>query len=95
MPTTVRVRDEDKRALDRLQATITLREGSRVSLDEVLHRLVLLGEARADELLRDEAPKLTKDQKAFLLALPADFGVRTSEETIDEELYGWRKGREA
>lgn len=88
MSTTVRVRREDKAALDRLQAKITLREGERVPLEEVLHRLVELGKRREDEIVGDRGPQLTEEEKQRILDLPTDFGIRTSEATIDEELYG-------
>ncbi|MHB8584861.1 MAG: hypothetical protein ACYDDF_03365 [Thermoplasmatota archaeon] len=83
-----RAQDEDKRFLDELQAKILLRTGRRISLDELLHRLVELAEEHEDEIiLEDQSPRLTEAEiRAFLK--PVDFGVETSEEDIDRILYG-------
>lgn len=93
MSTTVRIRDEDKRRLDRLQAKITLETGEKPSLEEVLHRLVELGDKREAELVfQDSPPNLTEEEKDRALAATHDLGTRTREEDIDEILYGGPEG---
>lgn len=93
MSTTVRIREEDKERLDRLQAKITLETGEKPSLEEVLHRLVELGEAHEAELvIRDEPPQLTEEQKERILSMGSDLGKTTREEDIDETLYGGPEG---
>lgn len=89
MPTTVRVRDEDKAALDALQARYTLATGDRISLEELVGRIVALAEEHEDELvLDDEAPALSPEEIEAFHAGISDWGVETSEEMIDEILYG-------
>lgn len=93
MSTTVRIREEDKQVLDRLQARITLETGERPSLEEVLHRVVELAEEQEDELLSDdEPPRLTEEEKQHVLDTTFDLGYATREEDIDETLYGGREG---
>lgn len=89
MATTVRVRDEDKAVLDALQARYLLATGKRISLDELLHRIVELAEAHEDEIILDDvAPKLTEEEIAAFHGGIGDSGVVTSEEDIDGILYG-------
>lgn len=93
MSTTVRIRDEDKRRLDRLQAKITLETGEKPSLEDLLHRLVELGEAREGELIfQDQPPQLTGEEKEQALSATHDLGIVTREEDIDEILYGGPEG---
>ena len=94
MSTTVRIREDDKQALDRLQAKITLATDERPSLAQVLHRVVALAEAREDELIADdEPPELSKEEKQRVLEATHDFGFTTREEDIDEVLYGGAEDR--
>ncbi len=99
MSTTVRVRDDDKRVLDELQAKIRLRSGERVPLEEVVHRLVKVARDHEDDVVgEDRGPDLTEDEIEEIMGLSWDFGIDTSHETIDDELYrvDWRKdGEEA
>lgn len=93
MSTTVRIRDEDKERLDRLQAKITLETGEKPSLEEVLHRLVELGETHEVELTEgDTGLGLTEDEKAEVLEATYDLGTPTREQDIDEILYGGPEG---
>lgn len=89
MPTTVRLRDEDKAALDALQARYTLATGERISLSDLLGLIVGLAEEHEDEIiLEDRAPELSDEEIAAYLDASTDWGVETSEEMIDEVLYG-------
>lgn len=93
MSTTVRVREEDKEVLDRLQARITLATGQRPSLEEVVHRIVALAEVHEEEILiDDEPPTLSEEDKRRVLDATFDLGYPTREEDIDEELYGGPEG---
>lgn len=57
MAATLKVEEETKENLDRLQATLTLRLGKKLSLQEILSRLVRLGWARQEELeAADQGP---------------------------------------
>lgn len=93
MSTTVRIREEDKQRLDRLQAKITLETGEKPSLEEVLHRLVELAEVHEDELTLDEdGPQLSEERKQEILSMGQPTGNRTREEDIDDVLYGGPEG---
>jgi hypothetical protein len=91
MATTVRLSEAAKERLERLQAKLRLRYGRRFSLQEILERALELGEFREEELLMRlvglhlPLPEAEVDR---LLRLPADWGVETREEDIDELLYG-------
>ncbi|HUR68007.1 MAG TPA: hypothetical protein VM370_02090 [Candidatus Thermoplasmatota archaeon] len=89
MATTVRIQDEDKAILDALQARYLLATGQRISLDDLLHRVVELAQEHEDEIvLDDEAPTLTQKEIKAFLAGASDWGVTTSEDEIDDILYG-------
>ncbi len=93
MSTTVRIRDEDKVKLDRIQAKITLEQGEKPSLEDVLHRLVELGERREGELVRPAGSlDLSEEEKREVLESTFDFGFLTREEDIDKDLYGDLEG---
>lgn len=93
MSTTVRIRDEDKRVLDRLQARITLETGEKLPLEEVLHRVVSVAEAHAPELTIDDTPPdLSEERKEEIASMGVHTGVRTREEDIDDILYGGPEG---
>lgn len=87
MATSVKMREADKARLDRLQAEITARTGRKVSQQDLLARLVALGEREKDRVISEQKPP-TKAQMARLMALPMDMGIRTREEDIDKILYG-------
>lgn len=87
--TTVRIRRADKEALDALQARYRLETGGRISLEDLLGRILELAEGHEDELwLKDEAPKLTPAEIKRFLSGTSDWGVVTREEDIDGILYG-------
>lgn len=91
MATTVRISDETKRKLDRLQAQALLRTGRKLSKEEILERLVLMGLADESWLTRNKArPRYPIPDRAWRKNLKRiqDWGVATREEDIDRILYG-------
>ena len=94
MPTTVRIRDEDKRALDRLQARMTLARG-RVPLEEVLHRaLAVAGRHEAEMAPDDGVARPAAEVRRLLGILEGDLGGRVGYGTIeDEDIYARRETR--
>jgi hypothetical protein len=90
MSTTIRIRGRDKALLDRLQARLLLKTGKRVALDVVLGRMLEVAAQHEDEVIADRPLKLSPADRRRILALPRDFGVETSPDTIDDELYGKR-----
>lgn len=93
MSTTVRIKEEDKDRLDRLQAKITLETGEKPSLEEVLHRLVILGQRSQGDLLHaDEVSQWSEAEKEAVMSATHDLGFQTSWEDIDNVLYGEPEG---
>jgi hypothetical protein len=93
--TTVRIREDAKEALDRLQARMTLEMGERPSLQEVLDRVLEVAEAHEEELvLADEPPNLTEEERERILSTGFSTGRGTREEDIDDVLYGSPEGPE-
>ena len=91
MATSVKMDDDTKSRLERLQAEIRLRTGKRVTQQEVLARLVERAiESKADlvDSFREErVPVPEEDREAFHEGMVSS-GVTTPEEDIDDVLYG-------
>lgn len=89
MPTTVRVQDEDKEYLDRLQARFLLEKGERLALDGVLHRLIEACRAQGIDVLspRAQAP-ISDEHWQRILDARFDLGEPSHEDEIDDLLYG-------
>jgi hypothetical protein len=91
MATSVEMDDDTKSRLERLQAEIRLKTGKRVTQQEVLARLVERAiESKADlvDSFREErVPVPEEDREAFHDGMVSS-GVTTSEEDVDDVLYG-------
>jgi len=92
MSTTVRIGREYKKKLDRLQARLFIKTGKRISLQRLLELAVSLSIESEEELIGSISNdlQLSEDEVKEILASPRDWGVVTSEEEIDRELYGER-----
>lgn len=90
--TSVKMTEADKRRLDALQADVTKRRRAKISQESLLHELVRLGEQNLDKLAPEEW-KMSAAAKRKLLAVPMSTGKMTREETIDEDLDNWERGR--
>ena len=92
MVTSVKLSERDKRVLDALQAEATLKADKKVSQQELLELLLADAERRKEELISkfSKRPKvpLSKKEIRKILSLPKRWGVVTSEEDIDKDLYG-------
>ena len=84
MATSVKMREEDKRRLDRLQGSLTLRSGRKVSQEELLSWLLNMGERNQDQLFADGPAPMTEKEIAAMARLAVRTGIRTREEEIDE-----------
>ncbi|MHB8586289.1 MAG: hypothetical protein ACYDDF_10710 [Thermoplasmatota archaeon] len=82
---TVKIREADKKRLDQLQATLTVESGEKISLEDLIGRLIQMGMIHRRELRRD--PRKPADM-AWLESLIFDTGQVTREEDINRELYG-------
>jgi hypothetical protein len=91
MATSVKMDDETKSQLERLQAEILLETGEKVTQQEILSRLVERAvESRADlidSFRPDRVPVSDAEREAFHEGTVSS-GVETTEEDIDDILYG-------
>jgi predicted transcriptional regulator len=91
MTTSVKMDDETKSRLERLQAEIRLETGSRVTQQEILARLVGRAiESKADlvDSFRDTRVPLEDDARDRFHSGMVASGTTTAEDDIDEILYG-------
>lgn len=91
MATAIRVSDETKELLDRLQARITLDTGEKPTFGELVEVLVMLGFEERDRLERELGaawrPLTDEEVEVWEERFTEDWGVETSEEEIDRILY--------
>jgi len=91
MTTSVKMDDETKSRIERLQAEIRLETGKRATQQEILARLVERATDSKAELIdsfRDErVPVSDTEREAFHEGMVSS-GVSTTEEDIDDVLYG-------
>ena len=91
MATSVKMDDDTKSRIERLQAEIRLETGTRVTQQEILARLVERAiESKADliDSFRDQrVPLADSDRETFHDEMVSS-GVTTTEDDIDDVLYG-------
>ena len=91
MATSVKMDEETKSQLERLQAEIKLQTGTKVTQQEVLERLVeraVDSKAELVDSFRDEFVPLTEEEIEAFHEGMIDSGTETDEEDIDDILYG-------
>ena len=91
MSTSVKVTDRTKSRLEELQAEIRLETGRKVTQQQLLERMVTEPYESDEELIdsfRDEFEPLTDEEIERWLSGTVSSGVETTEEDIDEILYG-------
>jgi len=91
MATAVKVDEEAKSRLEELQAEIRLRTGEKVTQQELLTRLIDDAyESREDviDAFRASPVPLSEAEKEAMQAGRISSGVETSEDDIDDILYG-------
>ena len=91
MTTSVKMDEETKSQLERLQAEIKLKTGTKVTQQEILERLVERAiDSKADlvDSFRDEFVPLTEAEREYFRGGMFDSGTETDEEDIDDILYG-------
>lgn len=92
--TTVKISKDYKERLDRLQASLLLATGKKIPLQELLEMLVQLGvdqETTLQERVTGESNAIKPERSSKILKMPSDWGVETSEKTIDKIIYGDKK----
>lgn len=91
MVTSVKMDDDTKSHLERLQAEIRLKTGKRVTQQEILARLIERAIDSKPELLdsfRQERVPVSESQRERFHEGTASSGTTTMEDDIDEILYG-------
>lgn len=91
MATSVKMDEETKTRLERLQAEIRLRTGRKVTQQEVLERLVDEAFASKDEVVdsfRETKVPVSEEERAAFHQGTYASGHETSEDDIDDILYG-------
>ena len=83
MATSVKMKERDKRRLDRLQGELTLRRKRKMSQQEILAWLLSLGEAEKTRLTEDAEQPMTDREIAAMERLTVSTKTRTREEEID------------
>lgn len=89
--TTLRIDTREKRRFDKLQATLRLMTGRRITHSDLLARLLDQGEASPEALAGRSWRPLTKKEIEYVMGLPMDFGFELGD--VDEVLYGKRRRR--
>lgn len=90
MSATVKIEDAKKEKLDRFLASVLLREGIKITLQEVLGLMVDYALENEEDFVKrlKELPPLEEDPAWKELENPKHWGVRDSSRRIDEFLYG-------
>lgn len=91
MATAVKLDEESKSRLEELQAEIKLRTGTNVTQQELLSRLIDDAYESHDEVIdsfRESMVPLSDEQKEAMRQGRFSSGVETTEEDIDDILYG-------
>ena len=94
MHTSVKISEEDKRKLEKLQALLTLEGEGKASQQSILSAIIDFAYDGREELLRRiSGVKLPLSDKEFdnLLNLTDDWSIETRAEEIDRYLYGSTK----
>lgn len=91
MATSVKMDDSTKSRLERLQAEIRLKTGTRVTQQEILARLVeraIESKAELIDSFREERVPLSEAGRQAFHGGMVSSGVETDEEDVDDVLYG-------
>lgn len=91
MATSVKMDERTKSRLEELQAEIKLRTGKKVTQQEVLEQLVdgaFESKSAFIDSFREHKLPLSEEEKEAFFSGTSDWGVETTEEEIDEILYG-------
>jgi len=90
MSVTVKIEDAKKEKLDRFLASVLLREGIKITLQEALGLMVDYALENEEDFIKrlKELPPLEEDPAWKELESPKHWGIRDSSRRIDEFLYG-------
>jgi hypothetical protein len=87
---TVKIEKEKKEKLDRFLASILLKEGIKITLQEALNLIIDYALENEDEIVErlKELPPLEEDPAWEKLETPTHWGIKDSSKGIDRFLYG-------
>lgn len=91
MSSTIKVDSKVKTEIDKLQAKITIKTGEKITQQELLRRIIEFVILHEEEFQKDyilDWTPPTKKEWSEIKAIVRDFGFKTSESTINRELYG-------
>lgn len=91
MSTTIKVDSKVKSEIDKLQAKFTLKTGEKISQQELIRKIIEFVSIHEDEFQKDymlDWIPPSEQEWSEIKNHVHDFGFKTSESTIDKELYG-------
>jgi len=90
LTTTVKIEDAKKEKLDMFLASLLLKEGVKITLQEALGLMVDYALENEEDIIKrlKELPPLEEDPAWKGLETPMRWGIKDSSKRIDEFLYG-------
>jgi len=87
---TVKIEDDKKEKLDKFLASLLLKEGIKITLQEALGLMIDYALENEEDIIRrlKELPPLEEDPAWKALENPKHWGIKDSSKRIDEFLYG-------
>ena len=96
MSTSVKISEDDKEKLEKLQAQLTLKIGQKTTQQEILSKLIEEAYAKSDEFVKklSQANVPMSDQEyEKILSLVEDWEIETNWEEIDRIVYNSKRRR--
>jgi len=86
----VKIKLEKKEKLDKFVASLLIREGIKITLQEALSLIIDFALENEEEIIRKlkELPPLEEDPAWKAIENPVHWGIKDSSKRIDELLYG-------
>jgi len=90
MSATVKIELQKKEKLDKFLASLLLREGIKITLQEALSLIIDYALENEEEIIKKlrELPPLEEDPAWKTIENPTHWGIKDSSKRIDEFLYG-------
>lgn len=87
---TIKIEDAKKEKLDKFLASLLLKEGMKITLQEALGLMVDYALENEEDIIKrlKELPPLEEDPAWKALENPEHWGIKDSSKRIDEFLYG-------
>lgn len=91
MSSTIKVDKKLKSEIDRIQAKLTIKTGEKITQQDLLRKIIEYITIHEENFLGDfeaEWNPPSEEEWLEIKSIIKDFGFKTSERTIDNELYG-------